>query len=110
MNLPIIWSASVAAAALLCLGLPRHFRQCSPALLPASGYRLLRQLGWLSLAIAVYAGYQELGWSRGPLLALGALMVSALGVALLLPLRPRLVAIAGTTATIATLLLWIRPN
>lgn len=110
MNLPLLWSASIAAASLLCLGLPRHFRQCSPTPLPATGYRLLRLLGWLSLALALYAGYLELGWSRGPLLALGTLMISALGVALLLTWRPRLVAMAGTSAALTALLLSLHPG
>lgn len=111
MNDPILLAClSLAASWGLCLGLPRHWRQCLPTPLPGWGYRLLRGWGWLSLIAALGVGADQFGWSRGPLIALGYLMISALGVALLLPWRPRLVAIAGTAATLAAPLLWIHPG
>ena len=110
MNDPILLAClSLAASWGLCLGLPRHWRQCLPTALPGWGYRLLRGWGWLSLIAALGVGADQFGWSRGPLIALGYLMVAALALTLLLTWRPRLVAVSGMAASLSSLLLLLQP-
>lgn len=89
--LALALALNYAGMALLCLGLARHYKQVWPKAPRASLLRSIRLLGWLVLALGLWACIHSWGWAMGPVAWCGLISLGGLMVALLLPYRPRLV-------------------
>jgi len=73
---------------LLCLGLPRHYREHFGALPPPHRARWLRAGGWLLCAAALAVAVAMAGWGIGAVTWAAAWMLAAVAWVLLQPLRP----------------------
>lgn len=89
--LALALTLNYAGMALLCLGLARHYKQLWPKAAQANALRSIRLLGWLVLAVGLWACIDAWGWAMGPVAWCGLASLGGLAVALLLPYRPRLV-------------------
>lgn len=87
-GLALCVALAFAGFAALALSMDRHHRAALSGPVPRSRKRLLRVAGWLGLALAFAAAVALDGWNFGPVQATGALTAAALGVALLLTVRP----------------------
>ncbi|SDS80792.1 Protein of unknown function [Halopseudomonas litoralis] len=81
----------ISAFGSLCLGMPRHFEQALKRKPHLWASRALRWLGWLLLGLAIMPAVDALGPSVGLALWASALTIAAMGQALLLTYRPRLI-------------------
>lgn len=98
---------SYAGMAALCLGMDRHHRQVWAGTAPAR-QRLLRTLGWLLLAAAIWPCIRAWGGSVGVVIWFGLISAAALVLVLLLPYRPKAAALLMGVAAAGSLpaLLW----
>ncbi len=69
----------------LCLGMPKHYRQCFGRLPPLSRSRMLRALGWALLALSLGCAVQSSGWQVGLLEWIGLASVCGLALVFTLP-------------------------
>lgn len=82
-----------AGFAALCLAMERHHREVfGSRRIPPRRRLALRLAGWVLLAASFPACVAGWGWAFGPVAWCGVLTAAALPVVLLLPYRPRAVA------------------
>jgi len=79
----------------LCLAIPKHYRQLCKDM-PADTTRwVLRILGWLAVAGAFFVAVGQNGWSLGPVEWIGTLGIVGLMLIFLWPFKPSGAALLG---------------
>lgn len=73
----------------LCLSMTRHYSDLLSGALTCARARLLKLVGWLSLALSCWSAVAADGWGFGLVNWFAVLMASALLWVFLMPFRPR---------------------
>lgn len=90
-----------AGFAALCLAMERHHGEVfGTRRIPPRRRAVLRPAGWALLAASFPVCIAGWGWTLGPVAWCGALTAAALPIVLLLPYRPRAVAVLAPTLPI----------
>ncbi|PKA69214.1 uncharacterized protein DUF3325 [Pseudomonas baetica] len=91
----------------LCLAMPRHHDELLGHTSSARRRQGLKLIGWLLLALSLWAAVAVKGWSFGLVDWFAVLMLSALALVLLLPYRPRLaLTLAGLSLLASPVAAW----
>ena len=108
MLLLFAFTVTYCSYTLLCLSIPRHYKQVSgnsDTAIRNHWLILFRCCGWLLVAFSFALCIYDAGWQLGPVKWVGLLVATGLLLVFLLPYKPKTAVALGVIASLMSLLI-----